>query len=119
MTTLGQCYCGVSVLYHQVGRCIRAAGHRLHLRCGGSSGGRGDARCHPTQNAYAERFMRTFKEEHFDYTEYTDFDDAYRQIEHWIEVEYTTERIHSSLDYLTPSEFEAAYLSRVNLLISP
>lgn len=73
----------------------------------------------PTQNAYAERFMRTFKEEHFDYTEYADFDDAYRQIEHWIEVEYTTERIHSSLDYLTPSEFEAAYHCRVNLLISP
>lgn len=73
----------------------------------------------PTQNAYAERFMRTFKEEHFDYTEYADFDDAYRQIEHWIEVEYTVERIHSSLDYLTPAEFEAAYHSRVNLLISP
>lgn len=30
----------------------------------------------PTQNAYAERFMRTFKEEHFDYTEYTDFEDT-------------------------------------------
>jgi transposase InsO family protein len=29
----------------------------------------------PTQNAFAERFMRTFKEEHFDYTEYTDFVD--------------------------------------------
>lgn len=72
----------------------------------------------PTQNAYAERFMRTFKEEHYDYTEYTDFDDAYRQIQHWVEVEYTTERIHSSLEYLTPAEFEAAYHCRVNLLIS-
>lgn len=72
----------------------------------------------PTQNAYAERFMRTFKEEHYDYTEYTDFDDAYRQIEHWIEVAYMTERIHSALGYLTPVEFEAAYTSRVNLAMS-
>jgi putative transposase len=73
----------------------------------------------PTQNAYAERLMRTFKEEHFDYTEYAGFDDAYRQIEHWIEVEYMTERIHSSLGYLTPAEFEAAFHSRETLLISP
>jgi transposase InsO family protein len=72
----------------------------------------------PTQNAYAERFMRTFKEEHYDYTEYTDFDDAYQQIEHWIEVEYMTERIHSALRYLTPVEFEAAYDSRVTLAMS-
>jgi transposase InsO family protein len=72
----------------------------------------------PTKNAYAERFMRTFKEEHFDYTEYTDFDDAYSQIQHWIEVEYMTERIHSALDYITPAEFEAAFHCRVNLLIS-
>jgi transposase InsO family protein len=71
----------------------------------------------PTQNAFAERFMRTFKEEHFDYTEYADFDDARRQIAHWIEVEYMTERIHSSLDYLTPAEFEAAHRP-VTLLMS-
>lgn len=72
----------------------------------------------PTQNADAERFMRTFKEEHYDYTEYRDFDDAYVQIEHWVEVEYLTERIHSALDDLTPVEFEAASSSRPNLPMS-
>jgi transposase InsO family protein len=72
----------------------------------------------PTQNAYAERFVRTFKEEHYDYTEYTDFDDAFRQIAHWLEVEYMTERIHSALGYLTPAEFEAAYYHRVSLAMS-
>jgi len=66
----------------------------------------------PTQNAFAERFVRTFKEEHYDYTEYTDFDDAYEQIEHWIEQVYNTERIHSALGYLPPVEFEAAFRSR-------
>ena len=60
----------------------------------------------PTENGIVERFIRTFKEEHIDYTEYEDFNDAVRQIANWLEVEYMTERIHSSLDYLTPAEFE-------------
>jgi len=71
----------------------------------------------PTQNAFVERFIRTFKEEHYDYTEYDGFDDAYGQIAHWIEVVYNTERIHSSLGYVTPAEFEAAFRS-CELLIS-
>lgn len=62
----------------------------------------------PTENGIAERFIRTLKEEHVDYSDYRDFDDAFRQLAHWLEVEYMTERIHSSLDYLTPAEFEAA-----------
>jgi putative transposase len=65
----------------------------------------------PTENGLIERFIRTFKEEHIDYTEYQDFDDAYQQIEHWLEVEYMTERIHSALDYVTPAEFETALIA--------
>ena len=61
----------------------------------------------PTDNGLAERFIRTLKEEHIDYSEYTDFEDACTQLGHWLEVEYMTERIHSSLGYLTPAEFEA------------
>lgn len=64
----------------------------------------------PTQNAFAERFMRTFKEEHVDYSDYRDFDDARQQIGQWIEDVYMTQRIHSALDYLTPAEFEAAFV---------
>ena len=60
----------------------------------------------PMENGIVERFIRTFKEEHIDYTEYTDFVDALEQIAYWLEVEYMTERIHSALDYLTPAEFE-------------
>jgi len=65
----------------------------------------------PTENGLIERFIRTFKEEHIDYSEYQDFDDAYQQIEHWLEVEYMTERIHSALDYVTPAEFETALIA--------
>jgi len=61
----------------------------------------------PMENGIVERFIRTFKEEHIDYTEYDDFSDAGVQIRSWLEEEYMTERIHSSLAYLTPAEFEA------------
>ena len=60
----------------------------------------------PMENGIVERFMRTFKEEHIDYTEYDDFADAVDQIAYWLEIEYMAERIHSALDYLTPAEFE-------------
>ncbi len=63
----------------------------------------------PTQNALAERFMRTLKEEHVDYTEYRDFADAEAQLRYWLEVEYTQPRIHAALAYATPAEFEAAF----------
>ena len=44
-----------------------------------------------------------------DLSEYFSFSDATRQIGHFIEVVYMTKRIHSSLGYLTPAEFELAY----------
>lgn len=66
------------------------------------------AKGRPTENAIVERFIRTLKEEHIDYSEYESFEDAVEQIKFWLEEEYMTERIHSSLAYLTPLEFELA-----------
>lgn len=63
----------------------------------------------PEENGYAERLMRTIKEEEVDLSEYNDFTDAYRQIGRFIEEVYMTKRIHSALGYLTPVEFEAAW----------
>ncbi len=65
----------------------------------------------PTQNGLVERFMRTVKEAHVDYSEYRDFEDAQKQLKHWLEVVYMTERIHEALDYVTPAEFEAVALA--------
>ena len=53
----------------------------------------------PTQNGLVERFMRTVKEERVDFADYRDFADAFRQLKHWLEVEYMTERVHSALNY--------------------
>ncbi len=63
----------------------------------------------PRENGYAERLMRTIKEEEVDLSEYQDFADAFRQIGRFIQDVYNTKRIHSSLGYLTPVEFEAAW----------
>jgi len=67
------------------------------------------AKGQPTQNAYAERVIRTIKEEEVYLNEYSDFAMAYREIGHFIDDVYQTKRIHSALGYLTPTEYEAAY----------
>lgn len=59
----------------------------------------------PEDNGYAERLMRTIKDEHVSLTEYTDFQDAKRQIGQFLDDVYQRKRIHSALGYLTPAEF--------------
>jgi transposase InsO family protein len=58
------------------------------------------------QNGYAERLMRTIKEEEVDLSEYRNFAEAYEQIGRFLDEVYSRKRIHSSLGYLTPSEYE-------------
>ena len=58
------------------------------------------------QNGYAERLMRTIKEEEVDVSEYEDYTDASRQLGRFPGEVYLRKRMHSSLGYLTPIEFE-------------
>ncbi len=61
----------------------------------------------PEQNGYAERLMRTIKkEEEVDLSDSEDYYDALRQIGRFLDEVYMDKRIHSSLGYLTPAEFE-------------
>jgi transposase InsO family protein len=71
------------------------------------------------ENGYAERFMRTIKEEEVDLSEYLDFWDAHQQIGIFIEDVYNTKRIHSSLGYLTPVEYEYTWWQSQLLEASP
>ena len=73
----------------------------------------------PEENGYAERLMKTIKEEEVDLSDYRDFADAERQIKRFLEDVYMTKRIHSSLGYLTPAEFEAALRSPVAVAATP
>jgi transposase InsO family protein len=68
------------------------------------------------QNGYAERIMRTIKEEEIDLADYRNFTEAYTQIGHFIEQVYQHKRIHSALGYLTPAEFEAHWRSQQTML---
>lgn len=61
----------------------------------------------PTENGYAERLMRTIKEEEVSLTEYADIDHARAHIGQFLTDVYNTKRPHSSLNYLTPEEFQA------------
>lgn len=60
----------------------------------------------PRENGFAERLVRTIKEEEVDLSDYQDFADARGQIGHFIDAAYNVKRIHSALGYLTPKEFE-------------
>jgi transposase InsO family protein len=60
----------------------------------------------PYDNAKAERFMRTLKEEEVDGGAYRDVEDARAKIGLFIETVYNRQRLHSALDYLTPEEYE-------------
>ena len=63
----------------------------------------------PTQNGFAERLMRTIKEEEVDLSDYEDYHHAYLQIGRFLDDVYMLKRVHSSLNYLTPAEFEAQW----------
>lgn len=63
----------------------------------------------PEENGYAERLMRTIKEEEVELSEYNDLDDAREQIGQFLQEVYMTKRIHSALGYATPAEFEALW----------
>jgi len=60
----------------------------------------------PTQNGYAERLLRTIKEEEVDLSDYQDFQECYKNMDRFLNDVYMHKRIHSSLGYLTPVEFE-------------
>jgi putative transposase len=64
----------------------------------------------PEENGFAERLMRTIREEEIDLTEYRDFADAYGQLGRFLDEVYNRKRIHSALGYLTPREFEQQWL---------
>ena len=66
----------------------------------------------PRENGYAERLMRTIKEEEVELSDYQDYDDALRQLGRFLDAVYNVKRIHSALGYLTPAEFEQQWRSK-------
>jgi transposase InsO family protein len=67
------------------------------------------------ENGYAERLIRTLKEEEVYLHEYEDFHDAFGHIGYFLDEVYMRKRPHSSLGYRTPAEFEVG--SRGKMLL--
>jgi putative transposase len=67
------------------------------------------ARGNPYENAKAESFFKTLKGEEVDLNDYQTVHEAHARLETFIEAVYNRKRLHSSLGYLPPDEFEAAH----------
>ena len=65
----------------------------------------------PWENGYAERLIRTLKEEEVNINEYQSITEARDRIGQFIEQVYHQKRPHSALGYLTPMEFQRKNLS--------
>ena len=69
------------------------------------------ARANPCHNAWTESFIGTLKNEMLQGGEFANEDDARIALFDFIEAYYNQQRKHSSLDHLTPAQFEADTLS--------
>jgi len=61
----------------------------------------------PYDNAFAESFMKTIKTEEVYLWEYQTLEDVLTRIPYFIEDVYNQKRLHASLGYMPPSDFEA------------
>jgi len=67
----------------------------------------------PYENAQVESFFKTLKQEEVYPQQYQTFAEAEANLSHFIEDVYNVKRLHSSLDYRPPAEFEAVRASWV------
>lgn len=58
-------------------------------------------------NAFMESWFKTLKAEEVYLTEYETVEDVLKNVPYFIEAVYNTKRLHSSLGYVSPDEFEA------------
>ena len=72
----------------------------------------------PEENGYAERLIRSIKEEEVYLSDYQSLAEAREQLGRFIEVVYNQLRPHSALGYRTPAETEAQWQQRNSLKVS-
>ena len=70
----------------------------------------------PYDNAKAESFFKTLKKEEVYLTQYHNFEEARANLSAFLDDVYNVKRLHSSLGYLPPTEFEANLTSKLDKL---
>jgi transposase InsO family protein len=65
----------------------------------------------PYDNAVAESFIKTLKNEEIYLWEYRTLDDVKNRVPYFIEQVYNQKRLHSALNYRPPEEFEKMFLT--------
>jgi putative transposase len=76
--------------------------NHFHLSC--------SAKGNPYDNAWAESFKKTLKYEEVYLGSYETYLDVVEKLPHFIEEVYNKKRLHSSINYLPPAEFEEILL---------
>jgi putative transposase len=97
--TVPQCWArdrGVQSACGEYVKRLEAAGARVSMSAKGT----------PRENAQAERFFRTPKEEEVYLHEYETYEESEQSIGEFIAAVYNEKRLHSALGYRPPTEFE-------------
>jgi transposase InsO family protein len=76
---------------------LKAAGFQISMSRKGN----------PYDNAQAESFMKTLKNEEVYLWDYKTFEDVRKRVPYFIEEVYNERRLHSALGYCPPNEYEA------------
>ena len=92
---------GVQYVCSAYAQRLLSAGARISMAAKGT----------PLQNAQAERFFRTLKQEEVYLHDYQTFAEAEASIGRFIEAVYNQKRLHSALGYRPPAEFEQLFLN--------
>ena len=90
---------GVQYASHAYVQRLQQAGAQISMSAKGT----------PLDNAQAESFFKTVKVEEVYVHTYQTFEEAQAHLAHFLEEVYNQKRLHSSLGYLPPTEFEAQF----------
>lgn len=93
---------GVQYACDEYVRFLMAHGFRISMSRSGN----------PYDNAYAESFMKTLKHEEVSLWEYETMADVVERIPYFIEEVYNKKRLHSSIGYMPPEEYERLMLEK-------
>jgi putative transposase len=94
---------------HEYVKLLNTAGLQISMSRSGN----------PYDNAFAESFMKTLKTEEVYLWEYESMADVVERIPHFIEEVYNKKRLHSSIGYLPPDEYEKRMLTKSIMACNP